>query len=138
MSKYLDNNHLDGVLSSYFEETEFVSEGIISNAFDKLNQAAYEKLRKEQDQLIAKFEKAIKENKYRYYAVTANITYRNGVPMHSTYNLWGSDIRPFTKKDRAVFFTWKRDMKAKFITAYVSSYIMDYKDVPPAIQKYIV
>lgn len=144
MGKYLEDRELNSVLENYFEEDNYaielskndnyISEGLISS----INAHIGERRKKAQEKLLNKFKEAIKNNKYKYYAVTATCIYVNGAYDHTTFILYGSNVRPFTKADKGFIRAWKKDMQAKRLMTHLGMYMEKMSEIPPEVRKYII
>ncbi len=146
MDKYYDE-----LLEAYFEEADKDDNEIKVEVFkngkeEPLEEGVYKKLKdknkakiqEQQDELVQKFKQAQDEFKYKYWCVRMVVTTYNYSPIKSDFYLYGSNEKPFTRKDEGWFKTWKKEMKAKKVCHYKSSYILKFENVPPYIKQYIL
>jgi hypothetical protein len=146
MDKYYDE-----ILEAYFEEAdkddnetkvevfkngkeEPLEEGVLK----KMKDYGKAKTREQQEELVRRFKEAQDEYKYKYWCVRMLVTSYNYSPAYSDFYLYGSNERPFSRKDTGWFRTWKKSMNAKKIAHYKATYILKIQDVPPYIRQYIL
>ena len=145
--RYLNDDKLNTVLENYFNEAdndgettekEMTKDGL-EPVQEGLGSWLEEKKQKELQKIIDKMDTILKENKYKYYVVKAVNTYRNYVYAYTTFTVYGSNVRPFTKKDKGKLFrAWKKDMEAKKLGSFMSHYTEKIEYVPANIRKYIL